>query len=136
MLTAYANDLEEALAKAFNVRFKTRPLMGTLPLGKANAAVIRVPFMNEFIVVFHHGLFAFVNLLSKVVAAAIGMPEALAIPPGTYDHVFLYDGGHYSEVLTNRKTPPTASSRASQWNRPPGLCVTGLEAYSSSAFCA
>ena len=25
MLTAYANDLEEALAKAFNVRFKTRP---------------------------------------------------------------------------------------------------------------
>jgi hypothetical protein len=82
MMTAYAEDIEEALAKAFNIRFKTRPLMGTLPLGRANAAAIRVPFIDEFIVVFHHGLFAFVNLLAKVVAAAI--PSDGSTEPATF----------------------------------------------------
>jgi hypothetical protein len=56
--------------------------MGTLPLGKANAAAICVPFMDEFIVVFHHGLFAFVNLLAKVVAAAI--PSDGSTEPATF----------------------------------------------------
>jgi hypothetical protein len=82
MMTAYAEDIEGALARAFSIRFKTRPLMGTLPLGRANAAAIRVPFIHQFIVVFHHGLFAFVNLLAKVVAAAI--PSDGSTEPATF----------------------------------------------------
>ena len=82
MMTAMAKDIEEAAVKVFNHEVRNRPLMGTLPLGKATASAIRVPFTDELIIVFHEGLFTFVNLLVKVVAAAI--PSDGSVEPATF----------------------------------------------------
>jgi hypothetical protein len=84
MMTAMAKDIEEAAVTLFSHELKTRPLMGTLPLGKAGASAIRIPFTGELIIVIHQGLFAFVNLLGKVVAAAI--PSAGSTERGTFDY--------------------------------------------------
>src|SRR5207247_9754738 len=76
-----------------------RPLFGTLPLGSMNAVAIRVPGSDEFIVAFHHGLFAFMNLLSKVVA------RSLPSRPWRGMHAFSVDLETVRELLDHDSLP-------------------------------
>lgn len=46
-----------------------RPLFGTLPLRQFNAMAIQVPGVRTRLVAFQHGVFGFVNLICKAVAA-------------------------------------------------------------------
>ena len=55
-----------------------RPVsVGTLPSGEVNAITLAVPASSEILIVFEHGLFHFIFLLSKAVARAF--------PLGSYD---------------------------------------------------
>jgi len=49
---------------------RSMPVYGSLPVGQLNARAIRVPESGEHLIAFHYGVFAFVNLLTKAVAAS------------------------------------------------------------------
>ncbi len=46
------------------------PVYGSLPIGQLNAMAIRVPKSSEHLILFQHGVFGFVNLMTKAVAAS------------------------------------------------------------------
>jgi hypothetical protein len=70
IISGLAADIEKTAAE-FGIQLPSRPTLGTLPLGQLNAMAIRVPDTRDFIIVFQTGVFGFLNLLSKVVAASM-----------------------------------------------------------------
>jgi hypothetical protein len=60
----------EETASLNDIDLPPRPVFGTLPLGQFNAMAIHVPRTSEYLIVFQDGVFGFLNLLSKCVAAS------------------------------------------------------------------
>jgi hypothetical protein len=90
MLCGFADDLE-ASARKLGMPVGDRPIFGTLPLGRLNAMAIRVPESDEHIIVFQDGVFGFVNLVMKAVAAAFPVESSsgegirFSLKPGDVD---------------------------------------------------
>jgi hypothetical protein len=71
IVSRLTNEIECSAERIFGWQYKDKPTIGTLPLGQVNASLIRVPFTEQYIIVFQENLFTFVSLCAKVVAAAI-----------------------------------------------------------------
>ncbi|MDA0184315.1 hypothetical protein OJ997_28680 [Solirubrobacter phytolaccae] len=70
LMVRLADDLEKT-AGTLGYELPPRPVFGTLPLGQLNASAIAVPDSSEHLIVFQKGLFGFMNLLAKAVAASL-----------------------------------------------------------------
>lgn len=68
ILSGLAGRIEET-ARGTQLALKEWPIFGTLPIQQLNAMAIRVPRSSDCIIAFQEGVFTFVNLVSKVVAA-------------------------------------------------------------------
>jgi hypothetical protein len=71
IMTRLTADIEKSAETMFGWKYENRPTLGTLPLGRVDASATHVPFTENFVIVFQENLFVFINLLAKVVAAAI-----------------------------------------------------------------
>lgn len=69
VMMTLADKINEA-AKKLRMAIPITPLLGTLPTGRVNGMAISLD-SQDYIVVFEHGLFAFANLLSKIIALAM-----------------------------------------------------------------
>jgi hypothetical protein len=69
IITDLAQTIEET-AQLNDIDLPPRPIFGTLPIGQFNAMAILVPGTSEYIIVFQDGVFGFLNLISKCVAAS------------------------------------------------------------------
>lgn len=70
LLIDMAKSLEDTAHEVGWELLPERPVFGTLPLGQVNAMAIRVPDSDEHLIVFQVGLFGFINLFAKALAAA------------------------------------------------------------------
>jgi hypothetical protein len=96
IMAGLAVDIEKSAERIFGSKYKNRPTMGTLPLGAANASAIHVPFTDQFVIVFQENLFPFINLLAKVVAAAI--PADGSVEPAEFFYAL---DGIDAKIATN-----------------------------------
>ena len=78
------NEIESSAERIFGWKYNVKPTMGSLPLGRVNASAIRIPFTEQYIIVFQENLFTFVSLCAKVVAAAI--PSDGSVEPATFSY--------------------------------------------------
>jgi hypothetical protein len=84
ILARATTEIENSGERIFGWKYRDKPTVGTLPLGKVNASMIRVPFTDQYIIVFQESLFSFVSLCAKVVAAAI--PSDGSAEPATFSY--------------------------------------------------
>jgi hypothetical protein len=70
LMTGLSDELERAAAR-LGMRLGPRPVFGTLGLGQFNALAIRVPDTSEHVIVFQRGVFGFINLITKALAASL-----------------------------------------------------------------
>jgi hypothetical protein len=74
ILSDLAKRIEETATEG-GIQLPLRPIFGTLALGQFNAMAIRVPGTSDHIIAFQAGVFGFINLLSKAVAASFPLEE-------------------------------------------------------------
>lgn len=84
ILARATTEIENSGERIFGWKYKDKPTIGTLPLGKVNASTIRVPFTEQYVIVFQENLLTFVSLCAKVVAASI--PSDGSAEPATFSY--------------------------------------------------
>jgi len=81
LMVDWQKEIEDA-AIDLSLQIPTRPLVGTLPTGQANAVTILVPDSNEFLVLFESDLFNFALLSSKALVRAL---PVVKLPEGKFN---------------------------------------------------
>lgn len=97
-------ELQKAIHTAINYspykyRFTSVPYFGQLPTGNLNAKILKVPKVNEYVVIFENQLYTYSMLISKLFAICLPMNEYGDL---SYSHKEVFDNIVGNKVIIRR----------------------------------